>query len=114
MKAPKRTRQEIRLEQARLRDVERRFLNRNLQAMKFCNQNGLTVYAAAQRNNKVKVFIQHGEKFRPVNNIQYDQYDEQEVMEYHALIDMEYERVWKRKTKQNVEKKTTEGNSSKI
>lgn len=104
--AIKRTRKEVAIEKARLRDVERRFLGRNLEAMKFCNKHGLTVYAAAQRNNKVKVFIQHGVKFRPVNNIEYDQYDEQEVMEYHAVIDMEYERVWKlRKDKQNVKKK---------
>jgi len=93
------------MEQQRLKDVERRFLSRNLEAMKFCNNNGLTLYAAAQRTGKVKVFMQHGEKFKPVNNIEYDQKEISEVMEYHALIDMEYERIWKIKKENHVRKK---------
>jgi len=102
----KRTRKEVAIEKARLKDVERRFLSRNLEAMKFCNKSGLTIYATAQRNNKVKVFVHHDVKFKPLNNIEYDQYDEQEVMEYHAAIDIEYERIWKiKKNKDNVKKK---------
>lgn len=81
-------------EKARLKDIDRRFLNRNLKAMKFCNDNKLKVYAAAQRNNKVKLFIQHGIKFKPLSSREYDQYDEQDVKEYHAAIDIEYERIW--------------------
>ena len=104
--AIKRTRKEVAIEKARLKDVERRFLGRNLESMKFCNKNGLTVYATAQRNNKVKVFVHHGVKFKPLSDKEYDQYDEQEVMEYHAAIDMEYERIWKlKKDKDNVKKK---------
>jgi hypothetical protein len=102
----KMTLKEVAVEKARLRDVEKRFLSRNLESMKFCNENGLTIYAAAQRNNKVKVFVQHGIKFKPLSHREYDQYNGQDVMEYHAAIDIEYERIWKlKKNKQDADKK---------
>ena len=70
------------IEKSRLNNVKSRFLDRNMEAMKFCNDNKLTVYAAAQRNNKGK------------------------VMEYHAAIDIEYERIWNlKKDINNVNKK---------
>tara|TARA_R110000822_G_scaffold227017_1_gene359652 strand:- start:39733 stop:40047 length:315 start_codon:yes stop_codon:yes gene_type:complete len=94
------------IEKSRLNNVKSRFLDRNMEAMKFCNDNKLTVYAAAQRNNKVKLFVQHLDKFRLLNNIEYDQYEELEVMEYHAAIDIEYERIWNlKKDINNVNKK---------
>jgi hypothetical protein len=101
IKKTKRTQKEIRAEKRRLDDVLRRFLNPNIEARKFCWKNSFTVYAAAQRNNKVKVFKQFGEKFKPVSHIEYDQYEESEVMEYHAVIDIEYEKMWKLKKDSN-------------
>lgn len=83
-------------EKARLKDVERRFLSPNIIARQFCWSNGLTVYATAQvsTNNKVKIFRQRGEAFLPISEKLYDQSDEQEMKEYCAAIDMEYERIY--------------------
>lgn len=67
-----------------------RFLKRNIDAMKFCISKGFTVYAAAKWNGKVKVFKQQGERFLPVNNIEYNQNEKNEVMAYHVLIDETY------------------------
>lgn len=91
------TRKEVAAEKRRLAEVEHRFLSPNLTARKFCWSHGLTVYAAAQRSGKVKLFVQKGEKFKPLSDRQYDQYDEQDVMEYHAAMDAEYERIYKLK-----------------
>ena len=99
-----RTRKELAVEKRRLAEVEHRYLSPNLKARKFCWSHGLTIYAAAQKNLKVKLFVHKGEKFKPLSEIEYDQYDEQEVMEYHAAIDAEYERIYK--LKKDVEKKS--------
>ena len=107
MEKPKRkTQKEIREERNRKEEQLKRFLNPNIKARQFCWANHLIVYAAAQRNNKVKVFIQHKEKFKPVSHVEYDQYEQEEVIEYHAVIDAEYERIWK--LKKDVKKKRKE------
>ena len=91
------TRKEVAAEKMRLAKVQSRFLSPNLKARKFCWSHNFTVYPAAQPGGKVKVFVQKGEKFKPLSHQLYDQYDEQQVMEYHAVIDAEYERVYKLK-----------------
>ena len=64
--------------------------------MRFCNEHGLIIYAAAQSSttNKVKLFVQKGVPFKPLNDILYDQNEPSEVMEYVAAIDREYERLY--------------------
>ena len=88
-------------------DIRKRFLDRNFEAMKFCNQHGYTVYAASQYHNSfiVKLFKQHGERFEPLNDKEYDQSNIDDVMAYHADIDKEYERMYNLKFKQNAEEK---------
>ena len=77
-------------------DVERRFLDRNAEAMSFCNKHGFYVYAAAQasQSNKVKVFKQRGEKFLAVSEELFDQNEIKEVKKYCALIDVTYEKMY--------------------
>jgi hypothetical protein len=77
-------------------DIERRFLDRNVKAMSFCNKHGFYVYAAAQasQNNKVKVFKQRGEKFLAVSEELFDQSEIKEVKKYSALIDITYEKMY--------------------
>lgn len=76
-----------------------RFLQRDIEAMKFCNDNGFTVYASSQQNGKVKVFKQKGEKFLPVNNIEYSQYEKNDIMAYHILIDETYIKAYEKNGK---------------
>jgi hypothetical protein len=81
-------------EEKRLADVERRYLNHNLEAWDFCLKNGYRVYATCQYGTKVKLFKQMGEKFLPLSSKLYDQSEEQDVKEYVAAIDKEYERMY--------------------
>ena len=73
-----------------------RYFNRNYDAMKFCNSKGLTIYASSQahKSSLVKLFVQKGEIFKPLNNIEYDQNDQNDVVKYVAAIDKEYERLY--------------------
>ena len=88
----------VRIEKARLKDVERRFLNRNIEAVRFCNSHGFRVFASAQAGNssKVKVFYGRGDKFLPLNNKLYDQNEIDDVKEYCAAIDIKYEETYKK------------------
>ena len=63
--------------------------------MLFCNKHGLVIYPSNQAGtNNVKIFVQKGVPFKPLNNIVYDQSDPQDVMRYVAAIDAEYERLY--------------------
>ena len=77
-------------------DIERRFLDRNMEAMSFCLKHGFFVYPMAQASyhNKVKVFKQRGEKFLPVSEEMFDQNEIEDVMKYCALIDKTYENTY--------------------
>lgn len=96
MKRKLKTKQQKYLERIQNEDDERRFFNRNFEAMKFCNENGLTIYVAAQYHSfsTVKIFVQKGEKFKPLNNIEYNQHDPEDVFKYVVAIDKEYERLY--------------------
>ena len=76
--------------------IRSRFFNRNIEAMQFCNSHGLTIYPAAQGNSmtSIKLFVQKGEGFRPLDNILYDQNEEWDRKRYVAAIDAEYERLY--------------------
>lgn len=79
-----------------LKDTRRRYLNRNFEAMSFCNKHGLTIYPAAQGYNAsiVILFVQKGTSFKRLNNVLYNQNEPQDVMDYSAAIDREYERLY--------------------
>lgn len=81
---------------AELKENERRFYHRNIEAMRWCNREGFVLYAAAQSRNTqmVKIFKQKGEKFLPLSNKLYNQEDSKDVMAYIAAIDSEYERIY--------------------
>ena len=83
-------------EKARIANINKRYLDRNWEAQKFCNDHGLRVYAASQAYSpsKVKLFRQKGEKFLPISEKLYDQNEPNEVKEYCAAIDIEYERIY--------------------
>ena len=78
------------------REVERRVYNRNIKAKNFCNENELVIYPSAQAHNSslVKLFVQKGEIFKPLSDIEYDQTKPMEVHAYIAAIDEEYERLY--------------------
>ena len=79
----------------KLENIHYRFMNRNIEAMRFCLKNGLTVYPACQVGTlKVKLFRQRGENFLPLSEKLYAQDDPLEVEEYCAAIDEEYERIY--------------------
>jgi len=82
--------------EAELKENRRRFYHRNIDAMRWCNKEGFTLYAAAQSRNTqmVKVFKQKGEKFLPLSSRLYDQKDPNDVIAYIAAIDAEYERIY--------------------
>lgn len=88
-------------------EIERRVYNRNVKAMTFCNENELVIYPSAQAHNSslIKLFVQKGEIFKPLNGIEYDQTKPAEVNAYIAAIDKEYERLYlKMKDRDNVNK----------
>tara|TARA_R110002020_G_scaffold100855_5_gene238066 strand:- start:3963 stop:4178 length:216 start_codon:yes stop_codon:yes gene_type:complete len=64
--------------------------------MRWCNKQGLTIYASAQAGNQglVKLFVQKGVPFKPLNEKVYDQNDLEQVMEYIADIDERYELLY--------------------
>lgn len=78
------------------KEIRRRFYHRNLEAMSFCNSHGLTIYVASQASNSsmVKIFVQKGVPFRPLTEKLFDQSNPDDVMEYIARIDKEYERLY--------------------
>ena len=92
-KTPSQIRQEKLLQEKEELD---RFFNRNIAAMSFCNSKGLTIYASSQAHSGsfVKLFVQKGEAFKPLNNIEYDQNEQKDVVKYVAAIDREYERLY--------------------
>ena len=90
-------------------EVERRVYNRNIKAMTFCNNNGLVIYPSAQSHNSnlLRIFVQRGDIFKPLSDIEYDQTKSKEVNAYIAAIDTEYERLYlKMKDRDNVNHKS--------
>jgi hypothetical protein len=76
-------------------DSRRRFYDRNLIAMSFCLSKGLTIYPSPLNEGlKVQLIVQRGNQSRPLNNIQYNQKDKKDVVNYVAAIDREYERLY--------------------
>ena len=89
-------------------EIERRVYNRNIEAMSFCNENELVVYPSSQSHNSslVRLFVQKGEIFKPLSDIEYDQTKPMEVNAYIAAIDAEYERLYiKMREKVNINNK---------
>lgn len=78
------------------KDTLKRFLDRNVKAMSFCNKQGLTIYPASQSYNAVlvRIFVQKGTSFKRLNDVLYNQNESQDVMAYTAAIDREYERLY--------------------
>tara|TARA_R110000744_G_scaffold56542_2_gene119226 strand:- start:3468 stop:3773 length:306 start_codon:yes stop_codon:yes gene_type:complete len=77
-------------------DTKRRFLNRNVEAMSFCNKHGLTIYPASQSYNMlvVMLFVQKGTSFKKLDGVLYNQKESQDIIAYTAAIDREYERLY--------------------
>lgn len=50
--------------------------------MKFCLENGVSIYPACQPNGTLKLFAQQGERFKPLNSKIYRQTTEEECLEY--------------------------------
>jgi len=92
----KQKQQQRRKEEAIKAEEKRRYYHRNIEAQLWCNKEGFTLYAAAQAHNSsyIKVFKQKGEKFLPLNDIEYNQNEPNEVISYIAVIDAEYERIY--------------------
>ena len=90
-------------------EIERRVYNRNIEAMTFCNNSGLVIYPSAQSHNSnlLRLFVQKGDIFKPLNSIEYDQTKLIEVNAYIAAIDTEYERLYlKMKDRDNINKES--------
>jgi len=78
------------------KEIKKRFYFRNVEAQRFCNKHGLTIYAASQAGNTgfVRVFVQKGVHFKPLNDTLYNQSEIKDVMKYVSDIDKEYERLY--------------------
>lgn len=87
------------LQKERKIDTLSRYLNPNLKWRRFAWDRGVTIYATAQSNNNVKIFAQKGESFRKINDTEYDQNNPNEVKEYCAEIDRQYEAYYKKNYK---------------
>lgn len=88
---------QLKLQQKKeIEKINHRFYHRNYEAMRWCNKQGLTIYVAAQafNSNMVKIFVQKGVPFKPLNNILYNQSEPDDVKKYTAAIDAEYERLY--------------------
>lgn len=82
-------------EEDQKKEIRRRFYHRNIEAQSFCNKHGLVIYASSQLGSTtVKLFVQKGVPFKPLNDILYDQENPNDVMAYVAAIDAEYERIY--------------------
>ena len=86
--------EEILQKRKRKIDVEHRFLQRNILAMRFALSNNCTVYPAVQKDGRLKLFIQHHENFKEVGPTTYSQYDSTEQMEMVADLDIAYENFY--------------------
>jgi len=58
--------------------------------MKYCNDNGLTIYPAMQPNGRIFLFVQLEEKFKRLNDKVYNQEEEIDRLEYTADILLAY------------------------
>tara|TARA_R110000868_G_scaffold236497_1_gene490523 strand:+ start:761 stop:1111 length:351 start_codon:yes stop_codon:yes gene_type:complete len=83
-------------EKKRKLEVERRFLDKNFKAMKFCFSHNLTIYPALQTDNSLKLFVQHHEHFEELNGVSYDQSNLNDQIEMVAAIDFRYEEFYKK------------------
>jgi hypothetical protein len=54
--------------------------------MKYCIDNGLTIFPSCQHNNTLLLFAQQGERFKPLDNKVYRQDTEEETLEYTVAI----------------------------
>ncbi|MBV1929356.1 MAG: hypothetical protein KUG81_07595 [Gammaproteobacteria bacterium] len=88
--------QEVHQTNLKAREISKRYHHRNWEAMRWCNKQGLTIYVSAQAHDSslVKIFVQKGVPFRPLNDIEYSQNDPEDVMKYISAIDAEYERLY--------------------
>ena len=78
-----------------LAEIKKRVYYPNLTARKFCWDNGLIIFPSCQAGtNKVKIFRQRKNRFIAISEKLYDQSVEKEVLQYHADIDAEYERIY--------------------
>lgn len=80
----------------RQKEISRRYYQRNWDAVRFCLRHGLVIYASAQSHNSdlVRLFIQKGENFKPMNDKLYSQSDEESMMEMIADMDERYEIIY--------------------
>lgn len=63
--------------------------------MSFCLSKGLTIFPSPLKDGlKIQLIVQKGNQSRPLNNIQYNQKDKKDVVNYVAAIDREYERLY--------------------
>ena len=93
----KKTRKEQLAEKNRKKEIDRRYYDRNWDAMSFCLSHKLSVYPAFQpRTNRLKLFIHHHDKFKPVSDRLYDQDDLDEMKELHAFMDFKYEEFYEK------------------
>ncbi len=60
------------------------------QDMKYCNDNGLTIYPAMQPNGRIFLFVQLEEKFKRLNDKNYSQEEEIDRLQYAADILLAY------------------------
>ena len=91
------TKEEKEAKKAWLLEIEERTLSPNIEARRFCFSHQMTVYPGYQSKlGKYKVFMQHFERFKPLDNRLYDPWDTDEQKEMYAIIDKKYEELYEK------------------
>lgn len=91
------TKEEKEAKKAWLLEIEERTLSPNIEARRFCFSHQMTVYPGYQSKlGKYKVFMQHFERFKPLDNRLYDPWDADEQKEMYAIIDKKYEELYEK------------------
>lgn len=88
-----------------LERLKNRYYQVDIEAMKFCLKNGLTIYASCQKNFRIRLFVQKGSKFKPLEHVisgnnklfrTFSQIDEIEIMESRIAIDEGYKFLYEK------------------
>lgn len=72
--------------ETRIRKLRSRTYKWDKTDMNYCLENGISIYPACQPNGKLILFVQQGERFKPLDNKIYGQTNEEECLEYTVAI----------------------------
>jgi hypothetical protein len=82
-----------------------RFISPNMEWRKFAWEQGVTIYASCIGGDNIALYKQKGEHFLRLNDVIYNQTNENEYISCFAEIDRGYQRFYEKNYDKNKEKK---------